>query len=159
MLVEIVSKYFSANRVGIYLYNKKTGTFIFGGENAEYLSDPEQTSFNQINTTNSQLFLQPLLDEKEIIFTDLENYAKEHKLEDTEIFKNLKAAKINSSYKIPIFYDNEIKGYFCIDFNETNIKISPVELNFMRTLADQLGIAISQTELYEKELNHLEKDC
>ncbi len=156
--VTLIGQYFKANRAGFFLYDEKTKTFLSCDENSEYLSGTDQVSFTNVDVSKLMPFLQPLPEGKEIIFTDLESYIKEHNLENTEILQVFKSANINSGYKIPVRYCEELKGFFCIEFNEQGVIIEPIELNFLRTLADQFAIALAQSNLCNKIEQTAEKE-
>lgn len=159
--VNTIGKHFKADRVVINLYDEKKEAYLPVDKSAEFLSTPKQPSLVGYDWNNPDIkdFMQPLNKGKEVIFSNIDDYIKDNKLEKTKLLELFEKLNIGSSYKIPIMYAHKIKGHFRIDFNKKNTVFNNEDLTFLRTLADQAGVAIYQAELYEQERETAEREA
>jgi len=155
-----IARYFKADRVGIALYDENKQSFLPFDENSEYLADPDQYSFVGYDWGKDEIqpFIAPLKQGKEVNFTDIDVFVEENNLQKTGIPILFRSANIGSSYNIPAFCGKKVVGYFCIDFKEKGVVLDRCELNYIRIMANQLGMKISQAELYEKEKQTAERE-
>ncbi|EKE04226.1 MAG: GAF sensor hybrid histidine kinase [uncultured bacterium] len=128
----------------------------------EYLSSPDLIGFKDINLEDSgvkALIRIHTKEKKEIIAYDVNKYLKENNLEETTLVKHVKQMNIKSALGIPIMNGNEAFGILIIHFTRKKFLFSDKDLEFIRTLANQLGIAIHKSRLYLtlKQIDEREK--
>ncbi len=151
LFVDNFGKYFKANRVLISEYDHKTNKFLPIDEEAEYLSSNQEKSFvgYDWSKTEADEFVELLLNKREINIYDWNEYIKEH--ERSNDFKNLfQNSGVKSSYNIPIFYQEKLMGFFCIEFTRKVVRLSNEDINRIRNISAQAGIALYQAELFRK---------
>lgn len=155
-----MAKYFRADRVALSLFDREREIFLPFDENSEYLQTPEMQSLIGYDWSREEIkpFIEPIKQGKEVNFSDFESYIKENNLEKTRIPELFLKSNICSSYNIPVMCSDKIMGYFCIDFKKKGVEINRCEMNFLRVLAEQLGITLYQIELYEKSKEAAEKE-
>jgi len=151
--VNEIGLYFKADRVVFSEFDTEKNVFLATDTYSEYLCTPDISSFIGYDWSlhEGRPYIDRLVEQNEIIITDLDKYLKEHNLENSDFEKLFKGWKVKSSYNIVIMYGQEIMGFFCIDYLKENFKINNNELEFLRTLANQAGIALYQSRLF----NHL----
>ena len=150
--VNKIGKYLNADRVGLSLFDEEKKIFLPFENESEYLSNPEQSSFAGYDWSLEEIqpFIEPLKEKKEVNFSDIDVYIKENHFENTRIEELFRSAGIGSSYNFPILWHQNLFGYFCIDFNKKGIELAGIDLNFVRTLTDQLAMGICHAKNYEK---------
>lgn len=57
-------------------------------------------------------------------------------------------ANVKSSYSFPVLYDGNVMGYFCIEFTHRINELMDEDINRLRSICTQAGIAIYHAELY-----------
>ncbi len=151
--VNQIAECFNADRVGLSLFDDKKEIFLPFDKFSEYRSDPELFSFIGYEWSKKEVreFTEPLKQSREVNFSNLYNYIKENKLENTGLLGLFSLASIGSSINVPVLSGKKVMGFFCIDFVKGGVILSSEEMNFIRVLSDHLGIILHQAELYEKE--------
>jgi len=149
--VNEIGKFFKADRTVFAEFDPQKNIFLPVDKYSEYLRDPDQKSLigYDWSFSVSQAFIQLLKEQREINIQNLDNYLKEHNLENTDFGKFFKELNIKSSYDTIITYGNEIMGFFCINYLSDYFEISNEDIEFLRIIANQAGIAIHQAKLYE----------
>lgn len=157
--VNTIGKHFNADRVLFSEYDPISNTYQPADKYSEYLSGSESKSYVNFDWSDPSVksFSDILIKDKEINIFEWEKYKQENKPE-TGFIKIFEEANIKSSYNINISYQNEILGFFCIDFSQKVYKFSHEELEFIRSISNQAAIAIYQANLYEKEKQAIQKE-
>ncbi len=161
LFVKNIGEYLNADRVIFADYDPFKQIFLPVDKDSEYLSSSNYKSFVGIEWNNSDFFekIQQLFDKKEIIIKN----AKEIK------FNNNKSStaddienELKSCYAFPVLYEQEIKGFFCIEFIKQITILSNEDLERIRNICTQTGIALAHAELYEEAkacFSNQSKDC
>lgn len=148
LFVRNIGKLFDADRVIFSDYDKKNKIYLPVDRDSEYLSSPSEKSFVNFDWTNisASEFIQPLLEKREFLIESLDEYIeKSNKSQDfISLFKD---ANIQSSYNFPVLYQGEIMGFFCIDFSKEIHKLSTEDINRIRSMCTQAGIALYHADL------------
>jgi len=151
LFVKNIGKYFKANRVFFSDYDQESNTYLPIDSNSEYLSGPEEKSFVDFDFSNESLrgFIQPLMEKREVKIQSWDEYIQGKPKTDVLItrFEN---AQVKSSYNLPVLYQQKIMGYFCIEFTHEVTKLVDEDINRIRSICTQAGIALYQAELYQK---------
>ena len=59
-------------------------------------------------------------------------------------------ANVKSSYNFPVMYEEKMMGYFCIEFTGAEFHMSNEDINRIRNICTQTGIALYHADLYVK---------
>ena len=151
---------FKANRVamGYYDYNLKMHVVT---KDAEYKSSNNVKTYVGVDFNSIQGFVEYIrnvnLHGDDIIFGDLEKHLDEYNLRGTGVEKFYNDFGNVSSVSLNINYGDMFLGNLVITF-EHKREFSDNELKFLRTIADQAGVAFHQAELYKKERQTAEKE-
>ncbi|MDD3014360.1 MAG: GAF domain-containing sensor histidine kinase, partial [Candidatus Gastranaerophilales bacterium] len=158
--VNEIGAFFKADRIIFSEFNAEKKVFLPTDENSEYLADTTLGSLIGYDWGSEKVlpFIQLLNEQGEIDIADLDKYLKEHGLENTDLERLFREWRIKSSYNILIMYSKEIMGFFCIDYIKEKHEISAEELEFLRTLTNQAGIALYQSQLYLKVQQTVKKE-
>lgn len=150
LFVKNIGKFFNADRVFFSNYDVQEKVYLPVDKDSEYLSNNKPKSIIGFDFSKSEVkeHLQPLLDGREIKITDLSHYIKEH----TSLKKGLKLRyedfEVKSSYNFPVVHQNEIMGYFCIEFTSEINELSEEDINRIRSICTQAAVALYHAELY-----------
>lgn len=150
LFVKNIGKYFNADRVFFSSYDSENKAYLPVDENSEYLSSPEEKSFIGFDWAKEDAieFIRPLLERREIRITAWDEYVRDNKNQNIKtLFED---AKIKSSYNFPVLYQQTMIGYFCIEFTRQVTKLADEDINRIRSICTQAGIALYQAELYQK---------
>jgi len=149
-----------ADRVAITYYNDKIKNYIFS-EKAEYKSSDRIKSPVNINFNNMQGFNEDTrslhIQGKDIIFNDVEKYLDENNLRGTGTEAFYREFGVASSAALSIHYGNKFLGNLIITF-ENQRNFTNDEIEFLKAIASQAGVAFHQAELYEKEKKTAERE-
>ena len=146
-IVNEIGKTLKADRCIIYTKEFGVNSYNY----AEYLSSSKVKSYKKTNPEEEEIKHwkdSNLREGKEHNIYDIDKYLKEHNLENTPTAKNIKEFNIKSAFAIPIIYAEENFGVLIIHFTQTNFFFSDKDIDFIRTLANQLGIAMYKSRLY-----------
>ncbi|HBH18831.1 MAG TPA: hypothetical protein DDX14_07855, partial [Cyanobacteria bacterium UBA9579] len=117
----------------------------------EYLSSQDLKSFKDVSMQDSGIKYWRDINIKakaEVALYDPEKYIRDHHLEGTPAAKHIEEFKIKTGFGVPILYDSEVLGILIIHFTRKKFYFSEDDLEFVRTLSSQVGIAIYQTRVY-----------
>lgn len=150
LFVKNIGKFFDANRVYFSDYDSSTNTYLPVDENSEYLSDAKQKSFIGFDWSKPNIngHIQTLLEKREIKITDLDKYIKENQNLDKGLISRYVDFDVKSSYNFPVLHQDNIIGYFCIEFTDRISILSEEDINRIRSICTQAGIALYHAELY-----------
>jgi len=152
-IVNQIGQLLKADRVTIAYYDYQKENYIVSKE-SEYRSSENIKTFIDQDFKNIPGFIEFIRDVhlkgKDIIFNDLEKYLDENNLRGTGVEKFYRDFGFISSAAINIYYRDLFLGDLVITF-ENQRNIHEEELSLIKILADQSGIAIYQSELYNKE--------
>lgn len=146
-----IGKFFKADRVFFSDYDPKTKEYLPIDKNSEYLSSPQEKSLVDFDFLDDSIrgFIQPLLEKRELKILSWDEYIKE-KPKSNALISRFENANVKSSYNLPVLYQGEIMGYFCIEFTHEIVKLSDEDTNRIRNMCTQAGIALYHAGLYEK---------
>lgn len=151
LFVKNIGKYFNADRVFFSDYDSEAGSYMPIDKNSEYLSSPEEKSFVDFDFSDDSLrgFIQPLLEKRELKILSWDEYIQEKPKTDA-LISRFESANVKSSYNLPVLYQQQIMGYFCIEFTHNVVQLSDEDVNRIRSICTQAGIALYQAELFQK---------
>jgi len=149
--VQNIGKYFSADRVFFLEYNDKTNMYLSVEKKAEFLSSNKEKSFFGFDWSNEAIHddIKLLIEKRELLICDWEDHVK--KMKKSQEFMNFfEGANIKSNYTIPVIYQQNLLGCFCIEFTQKICILSDEEINSIRNMCTQCGIALYHAELYQQ---------
>lgn len=149
LFVRNIGKYFNADRVYFSEFDHKENKYIPVDTQSEYLSSPEEKSFVCYDLSGEIMssHIQPLMDKRELIIPCWCEYVKNnHK--SPELLSLYEEFNVQSSYSFPVLYEGRIMGYFCIEFTHKICELLDEDINRIRSICTQAGIALYHAELY-----------
>lgn len=151
LFVKNLGKFLNADRVFFSEYDAKNNTYLPVDNQSEYLSSPTEKSFINFDFANPdvQEFLEPLLNKRELLIPNWEEYIKAHP-QNKDFLELYKDANIKSGYKFPVLYETKLMGFFCVDFTDKHVELNDEDINRIRSICTQAGIALYQAEMYEE---------
>lgn len=156
LFVKNIGKFFNADRVFFSDYDPKSNEYLPIDKNSEYLSSPDEKSFVDFDFYDEEIrgFIQPLLEKRELKIHSWDEYIKEKPKTDA-LVKRFENANVKSSYNLPVLYQGQIMGYFCIEFTHEVCELSNEDINRIRSMCTQAGIAFYHSNLYAKSQRSL----
>lgn len=148
LFVKNLGKFLKADRVFFADYDPATKMYLPVDKDFEYLSSSNQKSLAGYNWSNPDVkqHIQPLLEKREIKISDFDKYIQENKNKNKGLAKRYEDVK--SSYSFPVLHQNDIMGYFCIEFTDRIFELSEEDINRIRSICTQAGIALYHAKLY-----------
>lgn len=152
LFVKNIGKFFDADRVFFSDYDSTTKMYLPVDNNSEYLSNSNQKSFVGFDWSDPNIneHVQLLLEKKEIKITNFDEYIKENPDLKKKLILRYTDFDVKSSYNFPVLHENNILGYFCIEFTNNIYKLTDEDLNRIRSICTQAGIALYHAELYSE---------
>lgn len=162
LFVKNIGKFFNADRVFFTEYDDNEKIFMPTDKDSEYLSDSNEKSFIGVDWSKHSIreYFNAILEKREVKIFSIEEYIKDKQL-NGEIKSLLDDANIKSNYSFPVFYQDKIIGSFCIDFTKETVRLSDEDINRIRNMCTQAGIALYHAEMLSKaqELAGLKNSC
>lgn len=152
LFVKNIGRFFDADRVFFSNYDPSKKIYLPVDENSEYLSSNNQKSFVGFDLFNQHIdeHLKLWLEKREIKITNFDEYIKENPNLSKELISRYADFDVKSSYNFPVLHQNDIMGYFCIEFTNRIYELSNEEINRIRSICTQAGIALYHAELYSQ---------
>lgn len=151
LFVKNIGKFFNADRVLLSEYDSNIKAYLPVDSNAEYSTSPEFKTLVGYDWSKPEIseFIQPLLEKRELNIYDFDEYIKQnHKGQGFIDF--FVSYDIKSSYNFPIMYENELLGFFCLDYIGEPKILSNEDIGRIRSICTQAGIALYHANLYTK---------
>lgn len=150
LFVRNIGKLFDADRVFFSDYDPTTNTYLPVEENSEYLSNDNQKSFIGFDWSSPDIneHIKILLERREIKIANFDEYINEHPNMNKKLISRYVDYGVKSSYNFPVLDQNNIMGYFCIEFTNKVCELTEEDINRTRRICVQAGIALYQAELY-----------
>lgn len=149
LFVKNIGKYFNADRVYFSEFSTKENDYLPVDAQSEYLSSPAEKSFVDYDLSGEAMRkrLQPLMNKRELIVPCLCGYFKNNS-QNPELMSLYNEFNVQSSYSFPVLYEGAIMGYFCIEFTHKICELLDEDINRIRSICMQAGIAMYHAELY-----------
>ncbi len=151
LFVKNIGNFFSADRVFFSEYDSKNKIYLPVDENSEYLPLKGEKSIIGYDWSEPDVkdFIQPLLEKREFNIPSIKEYIAQNN-DSQNLLRFLDDYNIKSSYNFPVLYQQNIIGFFCINFVNDIRRLSNEEINRARNMCTQAGIAFYHAELYQK---------
>lgn len=149
LFVKNIGKFLDADVVLFSEFDSNENIYKPIDNNSEYLSSPNIKSFVGYDWTceEAQEYIQPLLEKRELHIYNWHEYIQSNIR--SQNFINLFENKgIKSSYSFPVMYQQKIMGFFSINFIKRVHRLNDEDINRIRSICSQAGIALYHANLY-----------
>ena len=159
-----VGKYFKANRVAVLDYFEETNTFGSIDEHSEYLSSNEEKSFKGIDVNKyveGRFFMENPETLKNLqiqVYNDKDKFIRENNLYGTLTEKYIHEYSLEAGAMVTIEHTDHIYGTLFLQYTRKGAIITKDDVDFIKTLAGQLGTGIYHARVYEKEKKISERE-
>lgn len=152
LFVKNIGKFFDADRVYFSEFDSAAKRYLPVDKNSEYLSGIDVKSLVDYDWSDPGLMehIKPLLEKREIRILAIDEYLSEHPNTSKELLSLYENLNVKSSYSFPVLYQENIIGYFCLEFTNKIFKLSEEDIGRIRSICTQAGIALYHAELYLK---------
>lgn len=155
--VEIIRNYFDADRCFFVDYDKKTDKIL--PIRVEKLKSPKIKSLVGADVEKDvPEFSFRQKKGKNIIIKDVEKTLSRIKSNNNKSLEKTHQDDTKSDYGLPVKYKDELLGGLVIHFIDKKKVLTQDEYDFLKALGDQVGIALYQNWLYEKERKTAERE-
>lgn len=127
---------------------------------AEYLSSPDVKSVvgYEFPASDVDRFVEMYLVQQNLIVFDYEKLLEENKEEFKGMIKYVKMFGLKSGIGIPFFYMDKLLAVLVIEYVKEKVLPNEDELDFLRIVGNQVGIAFNQMQLYQNTKKLAEKE-
>lgn len=158
LFVKSIGQFLKADRVLFSEFNAEAQTYMPVSSDSEYLSSPDFNSFVGYDWSceEAREYIQPLLEKREFHIYNWSEYLPSNAR--SQNFINLferRGAK--SSYSFPVMYQQQLIGFFSIGFVKNVRRLSDEDINRVRSICTQAGIALYHAHLYEEAQKSVQK--
>lgn len=150
LFVQNIGKLFKADRVFFSEYDSTKKMYLPVDKFSEYLSNPQEKSFIGYDWSQetAKEYIQPILEKRELLIDCWNEYIKTH-TKSANFIALFEDADVQSSYNMPVLYQEKIIGYFCIEFTKASCnKLKEEDINRIRNICAQAAIALHHSDLY-----------
>lgn len=150
LFVKNIGKFFNADRVFFADYDAKAKMYLPVDNTSEYLSGKDVESFIGFDWAKPEVreYIQPMLEKRELNIYNWDSYIKNTPEKSHEFHALFEESNTKSSYNFPVLYQELIMGYFCIEFTSRVCELSDEDINRIRSICTQAGIALYHADLY-----------
>ncbi|MDD3013427.1 MAG: GAF domain-containing sensor histidine kinase [Candidatus Gastranaerophilales bacterium] len=154
-IVNEVGKVFNADRCFIRIYNSDN-IFI----DSEYLSSLAVKSVKNYNFSEdfNKFVMTRLSKNNALIFPDTKQALDDPCL-NINFKKFIKDLNTKSNYGLPIFNKDKLIGVFVVQYTKEETQLNDDDIELIRMITEQAGIAINQAELYQATKKQAEKEA
>ncbi len=152
-----IGKALAADRCILRIYDTENNRFLPVESNCEYVSSNDIKSVTSICNEDgwTDYLSQYHRNNRDFINMDINATINTHDKEADEYFKK---AQLKSGIRLPIFYSGQLMGLLILNYVKEKIFLSADEIDFIKVLANQTGIALYQAHLYQKEKQKVENE-
>ena len=154
-IVQQVGKYFNADRVFVMEYDNNKNKLLPVDENSEYLSSEDIKSIKGLDVIKAKIkcFLDISKLKQEVIIEDIDKYIKENKEEGTTTEDFYVNYGVKTCIGLPIYICDVISGLIVVHNTKKAYHFSQEDIDFLRTVSNQAGIAFHHATLYMQMKN------
>lgn len=150
LFVKNIGQFLNADRVLFSEFNQETKMYNPASADSEYLSEPDIKSFVGYDWScdEAQEYIQPILERRELHIYNWNEYIQGN-YRGQDFINLFESMNIKSSYSFPVMYQQKIMGFFSIGFVKKVRRLSDEDINRIRSICTQAGIALYHAHLYE----------
>lgn len=158
LFVKNIGQFLNADRVMFSGFNQETQMYNPVSTDSEYLSNPDIKSFvgYDWSAPEAQEYIQPILEKREFHIYNWHEYIQ-GTFKSQDFINLLESMGIKSSYSFPVMYQQRTIGFFSIGFVQKVRRLSDEDINRIRNICTQAGIALYHAELYEEAQKSVQK--
>lgn len=159
-IVNEIGNAINADRVFIVEFDSKTDQPIVLDEYSEYLSSPDELSYVGFDFSSSDvaIFSQAHKENKSLIVQNVEEFIEENDLHGTNEEKWLLESNLKTAIGIPIYSGTKVYGVLAIHYTKKIVPFTEEKMKFIRTIGDQMSIALYQARLFENQKKTAERE-
>lgn len=160
-IVTEIGKLLKADRVFIVEYDSKNKRFLPITQNSEYLSSQKIKSMIGLNveTLEELSFIKSAhATGLDLIYPNIDKLLEKEKTENVQVINFIKNFSIASSIIINITYGEEFLGNLVIHYNQEKEYFAEDDLQYLKTIANQIGIGIYQSVLFSRVKQQAQKE-
>ena len=164
LIINELGKSFDADIGFLSEYDPINKVFLPIDEYSGYLSSSHiALNYQSIigdNIDQYKHYVNLLKQKKEIVINDIDEYLKTIQNQpDFNTAKNyVDKYNFKSGIGFPILYQDQLVGILIVQYTTRKHTFTEEELNFLRTIADQSGIALHQAKLYNKVQQNADRE-
>lgn len=148
-IIENIGENLNANRCYILDYDSDKNIFL--EIDNEFKSNNELIDIKGTNPeAEISFFTKELKNNNEIVLTDINKYCEGKKQEEHLILGFLNKYQVKSGYIMPFYSKNDFLGALAIHFSNPIEYCSDEQVNLVRFVSQQVGLALYQSKLYQK---------
>lgn len=149
LFVKSLGKFFNANRVIFSEYDLNNKKYLPVDSDSEYLSSANETSRIGYDWSKAEAteYIEPLLEKRELKISSFDEYIQQN-IKRKEFIDLFVSSNVKSSYSFPVLYQERIMGFFSIEFTQQEVKLNDEDINRIRNICTQAGIALYHSSLY-----------
>ena len=156
-IVNSIGKILKTNRCFIVDFDKDKNIFL--PISTEFLTSPNLKSYIGYNIEKGlPEFAQKGRNKQTIIINDVSQAIKENLRQGSYIEKHLNEFSVKALFAIPITYYDDLLGLLILQITDNSEGINEDTIDFVKSVADQTGVALYQSILYKKEKQSAEKE-
>jgi len=150
-LVTEAGKVMGADRCFILAYDS-VEDYFFIDKNSEYLAPNETKTFVDFDTRElkAQWFIERFKKNEELDYYNIDEFILQNNLQGQPVEGFMREYNVKSCYNTSIYYGDKLLGYIILHYTQSYRAMNEDELDFLRVIANQAGIAIYQANLYKK---------
>lgn len=160
-IVTEIGKLLKADRVFIVEYDSTMKRFLPITQNSEYLSNQNIKSMIGLNieTMEELSFVKSAHSMGvDLIYPNINKLLEEKKSKNVQVINFIKNFSIASSIIINITYGQEFLGNLVIHYSQEKEYFTEDELQYVKAIANQVGIGIYQSMLFNRVKQHAKKE-
>lgn len=158
LFVKNIGQFLNADRVIFSEFNPEVQMYNPVSADSEYLSSPDIKSFVGFDWSVPEAYeyIQPILEKREFHIYNLHEYLQGHFV-NQDLIDLFESMGIKSFYSFPVIYQQQIMGFFSIGFIRNVRRFSDEDINRLRNICTQAGIALYHAHLYEEAQKSVQK--
>lgn len=155
--IGIITKADRCYFVEVDLDNMKGKPIDYDGE---YLASPDIKSIigYEFSTEDVKLFVEMYLAAKDLIVFDYASILQQPSGQYDGMKRYINQCDLKSAIGIPFYYMDKLTAVLAIEYATENMHPSDDELDFLRILGNQIGMAFSQIQLYQDTKKTAERE-
>lgn len=156
-----VGKFLNATRCIIFECSDIEDKDCSIDEYSEYLSNQNEKSAVGIKIHNSYLKYWLNIDiglRKEIFIRNTDEFIEQQDLHGTYIANIINAYNVKSLISVPIINNSSTIGFIMVHYNNSTQAFNQDDVHFIKSVANQLGVALFQAKLYYQIQVNSEKE-
>lgn len=148
----------NADRVVILVFDPKEDIFLKPDAYSEYRSSDNVRSLSDLDVADYSFFEKQFKEGQEVLINSIDDFIESNNLKGSMDEYYLIKYNIKGGVGMPIKHGSETLGRLIIHYTHEDFHLDDEDVQYMRILATQLGIAIYQAKLFNNQKLSAEKE-